>query len=159
VNWPPIAGDPRFFRRSGPFSLAAVAAAARADEPRPGTPRPEAPQQEAPSGGLLLRAIAPLQMAKPDEVSFLGNRKYLAALAETRAGAVIVHPDMAARVPATAAAIVTVEPYHAWARVAALFHPVPPVEPGIHPAAVVAPGAQVDRSAEIGPLAVIGARA
>jgi UDP-3-O-[3-hydroxymyristoyl] glucosamine N-acyltransferase len=144
MNWPPIAGDPRFCRRSGPFSLATVAEVARA---------------EAPSGGLLLRATAPLQLAGPDEVSFLDNRKYLPALAETRAGAVIVHPDMAARVPATAAAIVTVEPYHAWARVAALFHPAPPVEPGTHPAAVVAPGARVDQSAEIGPLAVIGAQA
>ena len=29
MDWPPIAGDPRFFDRSGPHSLEAVAAAAR----------------------------------------------------------------------------------------------------------------------------------
>ena len=45
----------------------------------------------------------------------------------------IVHPDMAARVPPTAAAIVAPEPYVAWARVAALFHPLPPARPGVHP--------------------------
>jgi UDP-3-O-[3-hydroxymyristoyl] glucosamine N-acyltransferase len=62
---------------------------------------------------------------------------------------------MAARVPSTAVTIVTSEPYTAWARVAALFYPVPPPSPGIHPSAIVADGALVDPTAEIGPLAVI----
>jgi UDP-3-O-[3-hydroxymyristoyl] glucosamine N-acyltransferase len=100
-----------------------------------------------------------LQTAGPEDVSFLDNRKYSAALAETRAGAVIVHPDLAMRVPSTAVAIVVAEPYAAWARVAALFHPLPPARPGAHPSAVVAADATIDPSAEIGPLAVIGARA
>jgi UDP-3-O-[3-hydroxymyristoyl] glucosamine N-acyltransferase len=51
------------------------------------------------------------------------------------------------------------EPYVAWARVAALFHPLPPVQPGVHAAAVVAADAVVDASTEVGPLAVIGSRA
>nr|WP_249152839.1 UDP-3-O-(3-hydroxymyristoyl)glucosamine N-acyltransferase [Bradyrhizobium liaoningense] len=133
-------GNPRFFRRSGPFSLAVVASAARgvADEVE-----------------LLLEGVAPLQTAGPKEVSFLDNRRYASALDQTLAGAVIVHPDMAARVPSKAATIVTNEPYAAWARVAALFHPVPPPSPGIHPSAFVADGALVDPSAEVGPLSVI----
>jgi UDP-3-O-[3-hydroxymyristoyl] glucosamine N-acyltransferase len=40
--------------------------------------------------------------------------------------------------------------------VAALFHPRPPVNPGIHPTAVIAASAEIDPTAEIGPLAVIG---
>jgi len=144
MPWPPHPGDPRFFRRSGPHSLAAVAATAQAEAP----PRP-----------LVLAGVAPLQTAGPEDVSFLDNRKYSAALAETRAGAVIVHPDLATRVPSTAVAIVVAEPYAAWARVAALFHPLPPARPGAHPSAVVAADATIDPSAEIGPLAVIGARA
>ena len=133
-------GNPRFFRRSGPHPLAVVASAARgvADEVE-----------------LLLQGIAPLQTAGPSEISFLDNRHYASALDQTSAGAVIVHPDMAARVPRTAVAIVTSEPYAAWARVAALFYPVPPLSPGIHPSAIVADGALVDPSAEVGPLAVI----
>ena len=59
--------------------------------------------------------------------------------------------------PATAVPLVTDEPYAAWARVAALFHPLPPLDPGVHPSAVVAADAVIDPSAEIGPLAVIGA--
>jgi UDP-3-O-[3-hydroxymyristoyl] glucosamine N-acyltransferase len=141
VDWPPIAGDPRFFRRTGPHSLAAVADAAQA---------------EAPPRRLMLTGIAPLQTAEAGDVSFLDNRKYASALTETRAGAVILHPDMAERVPETAVAIVTTEPYVAWARVAALFHPIPPVRAGVHPSAVVAHDASVNPNAEIGPLAVIG---
>ena len=141
MAWPPIAGDPRFFLRSGPHSLAAVAAAAVA---------------ELPAGSLMLTGVAPLQTAGPEEVSFLDNRKYAAALAETRAGAAIVHRDMAEKVPAGTVAIVAAEPYVAWARVAALFHPLPPVSAGIHLTAVVAPSAVIDTSAEIGPLVVVG---
>jgi len=137
-------GNSRFFRRSGPFPLAVVASTARG-----------AVQQVE----LLLEGVAPLQTAGPNEVSFLDNRRYVSALEHTSAGAVIVHPDLAARVPTTAKAIVTSEPYAAWARVAALFYPLPPPSPGIHRSAFVADGARIDPSAEIGPLCVIEAGA
>lgn len=143
-GWPEIAGDPRFFAHSGPHSLAAVTAAAGGDAP----PRP-----------LMLTGVAPLQAAGPAEVSFFDNRKYAPALAATRAGAVVVHPEMADRVPRNTIAIIASEPYAAWARVAALFHPPAPVQPGIHGSAVIMPGAAIDPNAEIGPLALIGARA
>ena len=139
------AGDPRFFRRTGPHRLAAVAAACGAPEPEQG---------ERPIIG-----VAPLQSAGPDEVSFLDNRRYLPELAATRAGAVILHPDLAARVPAGCIALPTANPYAGWARAAALFHPEPPARSGVHPTAVVDPAAVVDASAEIGPLAVVAARA
>jgi UDP-3-O-[3-hydroxymyristoyl] glucosamine N-acyltransferase len=103
----------------------------------------------------MLTGVAPLQTAEPGEVSFFDNRKYAPALAETRATAVILRPDLASRVPPGAVAIVSDEPYGAWARVAALFHPSAPVSPGIHPSAVIAADAHVDPTSEIGPLAVI----
>lgn len=133
-------GSGRFFRRNGPHTLAVVASTARgvADERE-----------------LLLQGVAPLQTAGPSEVSFLDNRRYASALDQTSAGAVVVHPDMASRVPTTTVAILTSEPYVAWARVAALFYPVPPPSPGIHPSAIVADEALIDPSAEVGPLSVI----
>jgi UDP-3-O-[3-hydroxymyristoyl] glucosamine N-acyltransferase len=139
-----VTGNARFFNRRGPFSLGIVAGAARgiADEL-----------------DLLLEGLAPLQTAGPNEVSFLDNQRYASALDRTLAGAVIVHPNMAARVPTGTVAILTSEPYAGWARVAALFYPVPPVSPGIHPSAIVAEGALVDPSAEVGPLSVIETRA
>jgi len=137
-------GNLRFFRRSGPYPLAVVASAARG---------------VADKVELLLEGVAPLQTAGPSEVSFLDNRRYASALDQTLAGAVIVHPDMVSRVPRTAVSIVTSEPYVAWARVAALFHPVPPPSPGVHPSAIIADGAHVDPSTEVGPLSVVEAGA
>ncbi|MFL5251885.1 MAG: UDP-3-O-(3-hydroxymyristoyl)glucosamine N-acyltransferase, partial [Rhodopila sp.] len=137
-------GDGRFFARCGPHSLYDIAVTAA------GT---------APSCNRLFTGVAPLQSARPDQVSFLDNRRYAGALDRTLAGAVIVHPDMRDQVPAGSIAIVTTATYEGWARVAALFHPAPPPRPGVHPSAVVDDEAVVDVSAQIGPNAVIEARA
>src|SRR3984957_9167615 len=137
-------GDARFFARSSPHALAAIAIAAR------GT---------APALDRTFRGVAPLQSAGPDQVSFLDNRRYAAALEHTMAGAVIVHPDMLERVPSATIPIVTTAAYEGWARVAALFHPAPPPCPGIHTSVVIAATARVDPSAEIAPYVVIEAGA
>ncbi|MGH7158842.1 MAG: UDP-3-O-(3-hydroxymyristoyl)glucosamine N-acyltransferase [Acetobacteraceae bacterium] len=135
------AGDPRFYAASGPHPLSTVAAVAGAPEV---------------AAHRLLSGVAPLQTARPDQVSFLDDRRYLAALAATAAGAVILRPELADRVPQETAAIPVAEPYCAWARVAALFHPPLPPRPGVHETAVIAPNARIDPTAEIGPLVVIG---
>jgi UDP-3-O-[3-hydroxymyristoyl] glucosamine N-acyltransferase len=136
-----MAGDPRFFARTGPHDLAALAAAAGA---------------EARGAQRLIHAVAPVRAAGPQDVTFVEGARHRDALAATAAGAVIVPPALAAHVPAGAAALVAAAPYVAWARVCALFHPLPPARPGIHPSAVVDPAAHVDPSAEIGPLVVVG---
>lgn len=137
-------GDARFFARSGPHALVDIANAAAG---------------QAPAIERMFTGLAPLQSAGQDEVSFLDNRRYAAMLERTMAGAVIVHPQMRARVPRSTIAIVTESTYEGWARVAALFHPAPPPRPGIHASAHVDPDAQVDPSAEIGPYTVVEARA
>ncbi len=114
------AGDPRFFLRAGPYTLAAVVDAAAVD----------GHGAEAPPRRLMLHGIAPLAIATGHEVTFcLNNRKYLPVLAATQAAAVIVHPDMQDKVPRTAVAIVAADPLVAWAKVAALFHPPLPGHP------------------------------
>ena len=92
MDWPPVPGDPRFFRRSGPHSLAAVADAAEAEA---AAAPADADRRGAVADGGADRGELPRQpQIRP-------------ALAGTRAGAVIVHPDMADRVPPTAVAIVS----------------------------------------------------
>lgn len=135
-------GDPRFFARNGPHSLAAIV---------------ETAAGRATPADLLFEGVAPLHTAGPREISFLDNRRYIAALESTNAGAVIVHPDMCSRVPSGSIAIVTEAPYEGWARVASLFYPKPPVSPGVHPTAIVDPSAHIDPLAEIGPYCVIEA--
>ncbi|MSP31067.1 MAG: UDP-3-O-(3-hydroxymyristoyl)glucosamine N-acyltransferase, partial [Acetobacteraceae bacterium] len=139
------AGDQLFFQRSGPYSLARVAEAADGQAPADST--------------RTFVGVAPLQTARAEHVSFLHNRRYLFALRETTAGAVLLPPNLAAEVPAGTIAISTHQPHVAWAKVCALFHPLPPLKPGIHPSAIIEDGAQIDPTAEIGPLAFIGAGA
>jgi UDP-3-O-[3-hydroxymyristoyl] glucosamine N-acyltransferase len=133
-------GDARFYARSGPYSLAQIATAAGA---------------LACSGESLMTGVAPLQIAGPADVSFLNNKRYIAALTATSAGAVIVHPDLVDHVPSSAIPIVTKATYEGWARVMALFHPATLANPGIHPTAFIAPHAVVDPTAEIGAFAHI----
>lgn len=137
-------GDPRFYARSGPFNICDVARAAGGS---------------AAESGLMLTGVAALDVAGPLEVSFLHDRRYAAALATTRAGAVVVHPDMAGQVPHTAVAILAPATYEGWARVAGMFHPVPPANPGIHGSSLVSPDATVDPMAEVGPFCCIEAGA
>ncbi|MCC7015987.1 MAG: UDP-3-O-(3-hydroxymyristoyl)glucosamine N-acyltransferase [Rhodospirillales bacterium] len=142
---PPSTGHTRFFQRSGPHRLADIAAAAGGSA--------------SSERDLVFDGVAPLQTAGPSQISFLDNKRYAPLLDLTRAGAVIVHPDMQTRVPDSAIAIVTQEPYAGWARVAGLFHPAPSSSPGIHRSAIVDDAAVVDPSADIGPLCVIEAGA
>jgi UDP-3-O-[3-hydroxymyristoyl] glucosamine N-acyltransferase len=141
----PVAGDPRFFVRAGPFPLSRIAETI--GETTEGLPAER-----------LFGGVAPLQTAGPEQVSFLTNRQYGAVLAETRAGAVVLDPALAHMVPPGTIPLVSKRPVMAWAKVAALFHPLPAVNPGIHPTAVVDPSAHIAVDAEIGPLTVVGAR-
>src|SRR5688572_21411838 len=103
--------------------------------------------------GIEVDAVATLQNAAPHSIAFLANPKYRKHLATTRAAAVILDPKFAAQCPV--AALLSANPYALYARIAAVLHPPPPAEPGIHPRAAVDAGAEIDASASIGPGAVI----
>lgn len=140
-----MAADPRFHPPAQPRTLDAVAAAAGATH--------------AGDGARLLRGVAPLQEAGPDELSFLDNPRYADALGRTRAGAVVLRPAMVARLPAGTVGLETAEPYLGFALAARLFHPPVTAVPGRHPTAVVAPDAVVGEGCELGPYAVVEAGA
>lgn len=146
MSVPAQAGDPRFFARTGPHSLYEVARAAGVMAP-------------AGHAGTLLSGVAPLAAAGPDHVSFMTDKRHLDALTATQAGVVLVSASLARHVPPGTVPLVVPDPHLAWARVASLFYPVPPISPGLHPSAVVDPAARIDPTAEIGPLAVIEAGA
>jgi UDP-3-O-[3-hydroxymyristoyl] glucosamine N-acyltransferase len=101
--------------------------------------------------------VGTLHGAGPDAVSFLANPRYRKYLATTRAGAVVIEPELAegCAVPVLVAA----NPYAAYARIAADLHPVPEFTPGVSPAAHVAAGAEVAADAGVAPGAVIEAGA
>ena len=111
-----IVGNPRFFTNTGPHALCAVAAAAGCI---------------VEDTAVMIAGLASLDEAEADQISFLGDSKNAAMLDATRAGAVLVSPATADRVPVGCVALVTDDPGTGWALVAALFHPVTGARPGV----------------------------
>lgn len=105
------------------------------------------PQQE-------ILGLATLGRADSRQLSFLDNSKYQQYLADTRAGAVIIHPDLAASCPVSC--LLSEQPYLAYAQASRLFERKSTAERGIHPSASISEGAEISPEASIGPLCYIG---
>ncbi len=102
---------------------------------------------------LAIKRAASLDSAGPDDIAYLSDRKYLAQLASTAAGAVILaEPDAAHR---TGPVLIVENPHLCFARVAQLLHPSPAFKPGTHASAVISPAARIAASAWIGPHSVV----
>jgi UDP-3-O-[3-hydroxymyristoyl] glucosamine N-acyltransferase len=112
--------------------------------------------------------IAPLDTAGVRDLSFLDNKKYLDALAGTRAGACLLAPRFAAAAPDGLPVLVTREPYRVFVAVARALFPnaLRPsslfgvrgqaADAHVHPSARLEAGVTVDPLAVIGPHAEIG---
>lgn len=139
--------DARFYTTSGPLTLSQIAEIAGATIGGAADP------------ARAFTDVGALETAGPGEVSFLDNRKYIAALASSRAGACLLRPDFADRAPAGMALLLTPTPYKAYARVAQAFYPDAQGPAHIDPRAAIDPAARLGAGVSIGPFAVIGARA
>ncbi len=139
--------DPRFFSPRGPFTLARLAKLARA-ELGPGA-----------RSDREFRDVDPLDAAGPESVSFLDNRRYLDSFSRSRAGACLVHPDLADRAPKGMELLLTKDPYRAYAHVAGVFYPPPDPKSGIAQGAIVDGTANLGAECCVESGAVIGARA
>lgn len=141
--------DPRFFPAAGPFTLSQLAGISGA-EARPASMA---------AGTAPYRDVAALDAAGPAEVSFIDNRRYIAAFAASRAGVCVAPPDLAERAPAGMSLLVSKAPYRAYALVAGAFHPPARGQTGIHAAAIVDPTAKLGPEVTVEAGAVISARA
>jgi len=150
--------DPRFFTAPEPVALSELADIANA-ELLNGSP------------DRMMNDVKSLASAGETDVSFLDNRKYVDQFVESRAGACVVHPDMAKRAPQGMAVLLTEQPYLGYARIAQRFYPsvglsVSAGEPAYLAAnakigadVVVGAGAVIEDGAEIGDRCQIGASA
>ena len=147
--------DARFFHTLDPVSADDLAARIRGTVVR--------------GGEQILAAVAPLASADAHAVAFLGDKKFIDALAATRAGCVIVPESAIDVVPASAAVIVSREAHAAWARAALLLHrPIPLTQSAafsdvcedetvqLAPGVVLGAGARIGRGSRIGANTVIG---
>jgi UDP-3-O-[3-hydroxymyristoyl] glucosamine N-acyltransferase len=142
--------QPTFFATPPVSTLAEIAALAglQLDDPA--------------SAGRVIRAVASLDEAGPMHLSFFDNLKYADQLAATKAGACIVSPRFAARVPTHVAVVRAAKPFHAFVTVARELNrdALRPqswfgVE-GIAPSAIIDPTARLEDGVVVDPLSVIG---
>ncbi len=105
-------------------------------------------------GSVRITGAAAVSEAVPGEVTFFGNPKYLPQFRATKATAALVPRDFADDVAPLC--IRCENPTLAFTKVVERFVP-PPVRfaPGVHPSAVVAPGAKLGEGVSVQPCAVI----
>jgi len=115
--------------------------------------------RDAASAARSVADVAPLETAGPDDLTFLDNRKYVDAFAQSRAGAAFVSERLADRAPPGMALLIARDPYKAYARAAQAFYPAPPLASGRAPTAIIDSTATVPDDCEIGHYVVIEAGA
>ncbi len=108
--------------------------------------------QEHDPAGTVVTAVAGIELAGASEITFIDNPKYASFARSTQAAAIIVSPDFA---PVSVATLRIRNPYLAFARAIAFFYQPPVYAPGVHPSAVIAPGAHLGERAHVGAYAVI----
>ncbi|MFT6956960.1 MAG: UDP-3-O-[3-hydroxymyristoyl] glucosamine N-acyltransferase [Halieaceae bacterium] len=106
---------------------------------------------------LPIVGLAPLDRAAADQLTFVTGSKYIEALRQSCAGAVILPEELAAACPV--AYLISNNPYLSYARASQLLDTGPRPTLGIHPSAVVADDAIVGCNVSIGPLASVAAGA
>jgi UDP-3-O-[3-hydroxymyristoyl] glucosamine N-acyltransferase len=108
-----------------------------------------------------IRGIAPLADAGPGDLSFLGNGKYKPQVATSRASLILLPADFQGEPAANQQFLLVENPSAALAQICSRIEQSlwPKPLPGVHPSAVIAPGAVVAASATVGPLCVVEAGA
>ena len=104
---------------------------------------------------IEISGVAGIEEAGPGEITFLSNPRYRPNLRETRASAVFLSPGSSA--PPGCAVLRSTNPYLAFARAIECFYAPPQQPPGVHPSAVIDPGARLAADVRVGPNAVIEA--
>ena len=95
---------------------------------------------------MNVTGFSTVDQAEPGDVTFLGNARYLPKLKKSRASVVLAAPDFK-DAPSSMAMIAVENPTLAFQSIIARFGPQrPEFPPGIHPTAVIAGSAELDRA-------------
>jgi UDP-3-O-[3-hydroxymyristoyl] glucosamine N-acyltransferase len=109
-------------------------------------------------GDTQLVAVGTLEHATASQISFLANSSYTQYLDSTKAGAVILKPEMAEKYQGNV--LLSDDPYLSFAYIAQLFEQLnkqQSLEPRKHPSAVIDASVSLNSSISVGPLSVIAA--
>lgn len=139
--------DQRFFQYDGPFSVAEIAGMTGAR------------LLDGHDGSVVIKDVAPLELAGQGDIGFLENRRYLPALADSGASACLISEELVPRAPRGMILLVTDRPRRNFAKISRVFYPEMATEPGIHDQASLAPSARLGAGCRVDAGAVIGEHA
>ena len=108
----------------------------------------------------VINGASSLETAKQDQVSFLGDKRYLHKLEGSQVGLLLINEDLQEEIPEGYNLVVCENVDVAFSQILMIFAPEPiTYAPGIHPSAVVDPSAKIGQNVYIGPNAVVEANA
>lgn len=142
--------DERFFKEPAPMTLADIARVSGAE------------LSDDAQADVVFHDVAALDQAGAEHVSFFDNARYKEQFLKTKAGACFVSPAMAAEIPAHTQALVSKNPYKAYALTAQAFYPqeLPTGEISarafVHDTAMISAGVSIEHGAVIAEGVVIG---
>ncbi|MEP3115118.1 UDP-3-O-(3-hydroxymyristoyl)glucosamine N-acyltransferase [Nisaea sp.] len=139
--------DQRFFKKSGTYSAAELAE------------RVGGELLNCQDPDMVIADVASVEEATNSDICFIENRRYVAALASSKAAICLLPRNIADRAPAGLTLIVSDRPRRAFAKIAAFFYPEERSASGIASGATVDPTATLGEGCSIGPGAVISAGA
>jgi len=108
---------------------------------------------------LEVKGLAEPESAGPDDLAVAMDPRFIEGLAKGQARAAILRAGEDWQALGLKAAILVGRPRVALVGLTELFDKLDETLPGVHPTAVVEPGAQLGMSAQVGPFAVVGADA
>jgi UDP-3-O-[3-hydroxymyristoyl] glucosamine N-acyltransferase len=104
-------------------------------------------------GEIEISGVAAIEVARPGEITFIANPKYLPKLSQTHASAVIVSKEVA---QAEKSILCVTDPYLAFTKILTLFSHTPYQPKGIDPNTWVSPTATLGRDLTLYPFVYIG---
>ncbi|HVF38991.1 MAG TPA: UDP-3-O-(3-hydroxymyristoyl)glucosamine N-acyltransferase [Gemmatimonadaceae bacterium] len=110
-------------------------------------------------GDTTVDSVAPIERARPGQLSFLASPKYAEALADSRASIILLPPDLADAATQVAARIIVQRPQEAMLSLLPLLYPVATTAAFIHPTARIGRNTVLGKNVTIEPYAVIGSGA
>lgn len=141
--------DSRFFKNTGPYSLAEIAQVCQAEIKN-------CPDSQT----LMIHDVRPLNVATSQDLACYHNSKYVSDLKNTKAIACLIQADDIHQAPPHLPLLVTPRPYRAYAQILGHFYGESGqqnnLEGSISSTAVIAPSAKIGKNCIISDFVVIG---
>ncbi|MFQ5781355.1 MAG: LpxD N-terminal domain-containing protein, partial [Nitrospiria bacterium] len=101
---------------------------------------------------LRIRGVSTVEEARPGEITFLSNPKYISKVASTQASALIVRNAIKGIQPSL---LLVENPYYAFAQLLTFFYPARRYPAGIDPKASIGKGVTIGEDVSIGPFVIL----